>query len=202
MINLHAWLLALPLAFVAGAPVSSANAQDKTPEAVPRPPAAEAQSPSAANDLACDGGPVIYWAGSGPKVQVRRLGKISQENPLRLNSEVVPALVIEVNINGKIATAHGQSFEAMRRAGPPQQLEEESGQPIEWDAKLAGLPKTILILSDQGSEVVARLQFTECGKAPKPARRRDLPAKAQLPNPPSPRSASESPHRIPQGAIQ
>jgi hypothetical protein len=200
MIKVRAGIIALPLAYVAGAQVSSVSAQPR--EAVPRPLAAQAESPSATNDVGCDAGAAIYWAGSGPKVQLLRRGKMSQVNPLRPSSEAAPALVVEVNINGKIATAHGDSFAAMRRAGPPQQLEEESGQPIEWDAKLADLPKYIQILSDHGSEVVARLQFTECGRAPKSARRRDLPAKAQLPNPPSPRSASESPHRIPQGAIQ
>jgi hypothetical protein len=198
MINVPACIIALSLACVAGGPVSSVNAQPN--EAAHRPLAAQAAS--ATKEVGCGAGAAIYWAGSGPKVQVLRRGKVRQENPLRPSSEAAPALVVEVNINGKIATALGESFETMRRAGPPKQVEEESGTRIEWDAKLVGLPTTILILSEDGPEVVARLQFTECGRAPKPARRRDLTGKAKSPNPPSPRSSGETSPPIPQGAIQ
>src|SRR5215212_10722511 len=83
-------------------------------------------------DVACAGA-AAYSAGSGPQVHVVRRGSMSLQNTLRPLSNATPAVVLQVTISGKVATAHGPDFEEMRRGGPPQQLEEESGSRIIWD---------------------------------------------------------------------
>ena len=72
-----------------------------------------------------------------------RRGSMSLQNALRPLSGATPAVVLQVTISGKVATAHGPDFEEMRRGGPPQQLEEESGSRIMWDKHLGALPRTI-----------------------------------------------------------
>ena len=68
---------------------------------------------------------------------------------------VPPATVLEVTIKGKLAAAYGPTFQEMRRAGPPQELEREIGNPIRWGPNLAKLPHEIVILG-----IVERLSPT------------------------------------------
>jgi len=138
----------------------------------------------------------LYWAGSGPQVQVIRRGALTLangqpplENPLR-------SLALEVRINGKLATACGPTYDKMRRAGPPNQLEGETGSKIQWEKTLGALPNRILILSDDESEVIARLEFLRCGSS-------DNPAQKPSTRSPSHEAADQaSPRTLPRGAIQ
>jgi hypothetical protein len=134
----------------------------------------------------------LYSAGSGPQVQVVRRGSINQN----AFSGALPSLVLQVNINGKIATAYGPDFQEMRRAGPPQQLEEETGGKIEWETGLRALPGIILIVSDDGPEVIARLQFIGCATA------RNRPMRAKAPKPSTKPEEQAPPRALPRGAIQ
>ncbi len=78
---------------------------------------------------------------------------------------------------GKVAPAYGPSFEGMRRAGPPSQLEEETGSSITWASDLSGLPISINIIAEESSEVVARLRFEGCGSRLAPSLPRRRPAR-------------------------
>src|SRR5215208_5320223 len=113
---------------------------------------------------------------------VVRRGSMSLQNALRPLSNTAPAVVLQVTISGKVATAHGRDFEEMRRGGPPQQLEEESGSRIMWDKHLGALPRTILIVGDERSEPIARLRFVACTNVPKVAPARDRAVRTRGPN--------------------
>jgi hypothetical protein len=143
-------------------------------------PTAPVPQPTPTPEVACGTHGAVYWAGSGPEVQVVRRGTMDQHNPLRPAPDP-PAVVLQVSIGGKTATAYGPSFESMHRAGPPQQLEEESGSRIKWDSNLDGLPSTFQIVAEDGPEIIARLQFQKCAPPPKQARERDRPGQAQAP---------------------
>jgi hypothetical protein len=81
--------------------------------------------------------------------------------PIGTLNDVPPATVLEVTIRGKLAAAYGPTFQEMRRAGPPQELEREIGNPIRWGPNLAELPHDIVILGDN-REVVANLRYLKC----------------------------------------
>ena len=53
-------------------------------------------------------------------------------------------------------------FQEMRRAGPPQELEREIGNPIWWGPNLAELPHDILIVGDKSKNVIANLRYLKC----------------------------------------
>jgi hypothetical protein len=140
------------------------------------------------------GDAVWYWAGSGPRVQVVRRGSMALQNELLPLPSSSRSLVLQVRINGKDATAHGSNFLELRRAGPPRELEKETGSRIEWQAGLGTLPETIHILHDDG-EVIARLQSIGC-ESPEQTTRVKTPPRAPKPAERSP------PENLPRGAIQ
>jgi hypothetical protein len=148
----------------------------------------------------CGRSSAVYWAGSGPRVNVTRRGVLSERKPLEPKAAATESIVVEVRISGKLATAHGPSFDAMRRAGPPSQLEEETGSAITWANDLSGLPKMFNILAEEGPEVVARLRFEACGArlAAPPERIRP----ARKPDASSSPKRDSAPTHLPQGAIQ
>ncbi len=123
-------------------------------------PTQPADSRAKASITSCQGA-AVFSAGSGPEVHVMRQGILDQRNPLSSLSDAPPAIVLEVTIRGKLAAAYGPSFEQMRRAGPPQDLERETGNAIEWTPDLNSLPRDILIAGDHG-EVIAKLRFIRC----------------------------------------
>ena len=152
-------------------------------------------------NVACAGA-AAYSAGSGPQVHVVRRGSMSLQNALRPLSGATPAVVLQVTISGKVATAHGPDFGEMRRGGPPQQLEEESGSRIMWDKNLGALPRTILIVGDDRSEPIARLRFVACTNVPKVAPAGDRAVRTRGPNAGA-KPPEQAPTRaLPQGAIQ
>ena len=82
----------------------------------------------------------------------------------------------------QVGAAHGHDFDEMRRGGPPQQLEEESGSRIRWDKHLGALPRTILIVGDDRPEPIARLRFVACTNIPKVAPAGDRAVRPRGPN--------------------
>ena len=124
-------------------------------------------------------GVAVFSAGGGPEVHVLRRGMLDQRNPLAPSTNVPPATVLEVTIRGKLAAAYGPTFQEMRRAGPPQELEREIGNPIRWGPNLAELPHDIVIVGDN-REVIANLRYLKCLPQPKaiagPRRRREFEA--------------------------
>ena len=146
-------------------------------------------------------GAAAYSAGSGPQVHVVRRGSMSLQNALRPLSNAAPAVVLQVTISGKSATAHGPDFGEMRRGGPPQQLEEESGSRVRWDKNLGALPRTILIIGDDRSEPIARLRFVACTNIPKVAPAGDRAVRPRGPN--AGAKPPQAPTRaLPKGALQ
>jgi hypothetical protein len=184
----------MALSWVLGA--SPALSQAGPPATTARPP-----EPGAASaEVSCAGTP-IYWAGSGPEVRVLRRGTIDQRSPLAPQDEALLATVLEVSIRGKAAATYGPSFHEMRRAGPPYEVEQQFGAAIQWESELAGLPHEILLVGDDGADVVARLRFVKCVARPKPrpARERAAPSRPTE----APAAAQQRPPiAVPQGAIQ
>ena len=190
----HALLSALLLLLLSTSPVF-AQAAPVAPEGT------EGGAKKDPADVACAGA-AAYSAGSGPQVHVVRRGSMSLQNTLRPLSNATPAVVLQVTISGKVATAHGRDFEEMHRGGPPQQLEEESGSRLIWDNHLGALPRTILILGDDRSEPIARLRFVACTNVPKVAPAGDRAVRTRGPNAGA-KPPEQAPTRaLPQGAIQ
>ena len=128
-----------------------------------------------------------------------RIGTLDQRNPLAPLTNAPPSIVVEVTIRGKLASAHGPSFQQLRRGGPPQDLERELGNPIQWEPNLATLPREVLIVGEERAEVIAKLRFVKCSAAPAPPVRRPVKSKAK------PRDAPAAPSKpvgpLPRGAI-
>ncbi|HEX2727849.1 MAG TPA: hypothetical protein VHN20_18645 [Beijerinckiaceae bacterium] len=135
-------------------------------------------------------------------MSVIRRGRIDQRNSLAPQPEAVMANVLEVSIRGKAAAAFGPSFQEMRRAGPPQEVEREFGAAIAWEASLAGLPNEILLLEDDGADVVARLRFVKCLAPPKPRPTRERAAPARPSEAPAAAKPKPPAVPVPRGAIQ
>jgi hypothetical protein len=172
------------------------------------PAAAQNNPPSPASDTTEAGGSdcgtraALYTAEKGFKLWVTRRGAMTQENPLRpLSPE--PKLVLEVAVNGRIATAHGADFAHLQRSGPPSQLEETSVGPIRWEPKMEGMPATMKVVADDGRVVLGPLRFVECAEAPKiAAAAAKRPARKAAPQGgPAPSSQAPSGLALPQGAI-
>ena len=72
----------------------------------------------------------------------------------------------------------------MRRAGPPQELEREIGNPIQWGPNLANLPHDIVILGDY-REGVANLRYLKCLPSRKQSRAPGERASSKPPEAPS-----------------
>ena len=128
-------------------------------------PLGSATSP-AVSDGNCDTKAALYATEKGFKIWVTRRGMMTQENPLRpLSPET--KLVLEVAVNGRIATAHGADFASLQRSGPPQELELTSVGPIRWEPGLNGMPSTLRVVAEDGSLILGPLRFASCGEAPK-----------------------------------
>ena len=162
---------------------------------------AQANTPVSSGPETCGKNPAVYWAGAGPKVQVLRHGSFRQRKALEPEGASTEAVVVEVRIDGKSASAYGPSFDRLQRGPASQELEQEVGEKIRWRDGPASLPPALVILSDEGSDVVASLRFESCGTA-RPAGR-SRPSKQQVPTPQANPPASGNPSRaLPRRAIQ
>lgn len=181
---------------------SVAGAQEVKPRAV-RPPKNAAQPApkppvGAASPEDCGTNSAIYWAGSGPKVHVIRQGTLTERKPLDPTSPLTQMVVLEVRILDKLAATYGPSFESMRRSGPPNQVEEETGSAIKWLGNLTGVPRSLSIIAEDGSEVVATLRFEGCGSR-RPNERRHS---ARNQDEGQGHNPQRDPATLPRGAIQ
>jgi hypothetical protein len=158
------------------------------------PPAPSAPSPIAppapAPQIACAAKTPLYTADNGFKMWVVRRGNLAPGG-------AEPRIVLQVNIDGSLATAHGPDFAHMQTSGRAAQLEQQSGGRIAWDQKLGPLPDTIEIVSEGSGDPISRLRFKECGTPP---RGKAEPA-ARSPQP-EPRAEAPPAFPIPQGVFQ
>jgi hypothetical protein len=166
------------------------------------PPAADALADRAESATVGCPGAAVFSAGGGPEVHVMRVGTLDQRNPLAPLTDAQPATVLEVKIRGKLAAAYGPNFQELRRAGPPQDLERELGNAIEWKSNLAELPRNMLILGSEKAEVIARLQFVKCLAIPKARPPREERVKAPSAKPPSTSRQERPALPIPRGTLE
>lgn len=156
----------------------------------------------------CGARAALYDAEGGSKVWVVRKGWIGQDSALNPLSAKGQEVVLEANIAGKVVTAYGPDLGPLIAGGSPQQLEQSRGEQIKWQGSLDRLPETVQIASEDGSGVVARLRFVQCGSPPSGAREVSRQTKPKPPKAASaPRSApaeAETPKAfpVPQGALQ
>lgn len=130
-----------------------------------------------------------------------RRGSLVVNDPLRpLSRDTM--LVLQIIVNGRVATAYGPDLSQLRRGGPPATLEEQNGESIRWEGGNDAPPPVLRIVADDGRVVFDRLAFSGCEDAPavrSPSRARpDTPA-------PAPRAGSRPPKppvALPQGAIR
>lgn len=178
-------LLALS-ALLSGATVRS---EAQAPE-VPMPAAGPAAPP------ACGAQAARYEDGRGFGLLVTRTGEMRIDNPLRPLTPETNHL-LQVVIAGKVATAYGSDFAALRRGGAPDAVEAMLGGSIRWRAGLPALPDPIAIVAEDGAPL-ARLSFRACEDPPAlkaaPQARRKAPSKD---------AADKAPpgFSMPQGAI-
>jgi hypothetical protein len=152
------------------------------------------------SEVTCTG-VAVFSAGGGPEVHVLRRGTLDQRSPLAPLTNLPPAIVLEVTIRGKLAAAHGPSFQEMRRAGPPQELERETGNPIQWEPNLASLPRNILIIGDDKA-VVANLGYLKCLPGRRAPSARNDRAKPRASEPPAAAKGQGPAFPVPQGAME
>lgn len=129
------------------------------PAGAPGAAVAPVPTPSAA-EVACAPKSPLYSADNGFRMWVMRRGNLAPGG-------AEPRIVLQVNIDGSLATTHGPDFARMQTAGAAAQLEQQSGGRIAWDSKLGPLPETIEIVAEGSTDVVSKLRFKECGTPPK-----------------------------------
>jgi hypothetical protein len=81
-------------------------------------------------------------------------------------------------------------------------VQELHAAPIKWEATNDRLPATIQMVAEDSSDVLARLQFKECGSPPK--RQVKPPPKVQVPKTPPDAGAGDAPPPkapLPKGAL-
>jgi hypothetical protein len=151
----------------------------------------------AKGEVTCPGS-ASYSAGAGPDVVVTRRGYLDEVNPLTPATHINRRQVLRVNIAGKTATAYGPGFQALRRGPGPEQLEQIMNAAITWEQALGSLPSTMVILAEDGPEVVAKLRFKTCTAAARSrsgAQPKTYDVQQEDREPPPPRA-------LPRGAIQ
>ena len=166
----------------------------------------EAQAPESpmpaagpAAPVACGALAARYEDGRGFGLLVTRAGEVRVENPLRPLTPEVNHL-LQVVIAGKVATAYGSNFAALRRGGAPGAVEAMLGGSIRWQAALPVLPDPLAIVAEDGAPL-ARLSFRACEDAP--AVKAAPQARKKAPANPSKDAARKTPpgFSMPQGAI-
>ena len=172
-------------------------------EAPLRPSVAEEEPRVPAPSCGAEAG--LYGSG-GLKLWVTRRGTIEQENPLRpLSRETL--LVLQVAVNGRLATAYGPDADHLRQGSAPARLEEASGHPVRWAPDGAELPASLRIVAEDGTVLLGPLAFQSCGPAPRAvpqAAAKPVPPPKGRPNPPAasaPASGAPPGLSLPQGAI-
>jgi hypothetical protein len=130
-------------------------------------------------------------------VHVVRVGTLDQRNPLAPRTNAPALIVLEVRIRGKAASAYGTTFHELRRSGPPDDLERDYGNAIQWERTLSTVPQELLILAEEQGEVVAKLRFLKCSAPPNPRGRETKPKPRA-----SPRALENPIERLPRGTLE
>ena len=178
-----------------GSSLGGGPASAQAPEPVP------AERPRVASPAECEGKAALYTAGK-IQVWVTRKGSMREDNPLRpLSPETLT--VLQVAVNGRLASAVGRNFDQMRQGDAPNRLQEASGYPIVWDENAQSFPTSFRVVAEDGRLRLGPLVFQSCGDAPA--------AVAEKPRPPRATSRSAGEGRrgdsggnrpgLPQGAI-
>ncbi len=197
-----AW--AAPAQQVPAAPVAT-TATPVPPSQAPAAPPLNEPTPSAGlpPGQPCGASAARFENGKTFKMVVARAGQIQTTNPLRpLTPEVNEVLLVV--IGGKVATAYGPDFTALRRGSAPAAVEAMLGGPIKWRPTLPTLPDSMTIVSEEGAPL-AQLTFQACETPPavktppKAEARKKAPAKRAPPK----AAAEKTPpgFSLPQGAI-
>lgn len=158
----------------------------------------------------CAGRAALY--AGGPKSTkiwvVRRGSMVMAENPLRPMSRD-RALVLQVVVNGRLATAFGPDPQHLRQGGAPVDIERLGAEPIRWAKDDTPTPPALRVVADDGTVLLGPLPFVECADPPsaKPvaARRAEKPAPIERrPTGAAARAVPEGPSipGLPQGALQ
>ncbi|TDR93551.1 hypothetical protein [Enterovirga rhinocerotis] len=199
----HARLLAI--AFAGLLPLQSASAQ---PSRAPAAVQGEAASPARPKDCTPQAAVYADPAPKGVKLWVLRQGTmVLPENPLRPLSRD-EAVVFEVVVNGRRASAWGPDSHHLRQGGALQALEREASGPIRW-ADAGEPPAAIRVVAEDGRPLLGPLAFGGCEDAPDakpvamPTPKKERPARTRPgrneagPAPGGPSSGSH----LPQGAL-
>ncbi|WP_375459587.1 hypothetical protein [uncultured Enterovirga sp.] len=140
--------------------------------------------------------------GKGPKVWVVRRGEMARENPLRpLTPERL--VVLQVVVNGRLATAYGPDYDNLQQGGAPRDLERDAADPIRWQPGADGLPPTFRVVAQDGAVLFAGMRFAECVEPPKSRVAAPAPRRAD-PDRPDRKAAEERSKPqpgLPQGAM-
>ena len=111
---------------------------------------------------ACQDRAALYSGDRGLRLWATRLGSMAPENPLRPISGNRLA-VLQVTVNGRLATAYGPDFDHMQQGAAPKQLEAVVGTRIEWSGPGEPFPEAFRIVTADGTPVLGPLRFQECG---------------------------------------
>lgn len=155
---------------------------------------------------ACADKAALYATDKGLQVWVMRRGSMERDNPLRPLSRD-RLIVLQVAVNGRLASAYGPDFGNLRQGAAPQQLEREGAGQILWDAGLAELPAAIRVVAEDGSVLFGPIRFGGCVDPPQVAapapRRSDTKTGPDRRAGPDRRTggATGDPSRLPQGAL-
>jgi hypothetical protein len=137
------------------------------PVAAPTLPQREAARPEVPRpEVSCGQKAALYEATNGFRMWVTRKGLLRLP-ALPQRQAAQQDVVLQVSINGGIASLRGPSFSAMTRGGPPQEIEQAARQPINWERLTDALPEAIEVVPDGGAGVLARLTFKACGSPPR-----------------------------------
>ena len=114
---------------------------------------------------ACGAQAALFSADRGLKVWVTRRGAAERDNPLR---PLTPdrLVVLQVVVNGRLATAVGLDYDSLHQGRAPPQVERDMSQPIRWEPSVDGMPGLFTIVADDGTVMIGPMRFAECADAP------------------------------------
>lgn len=115
---------------------------------------------------ACSGKAALFTSDRGTKLWVVRRGEMTMpENPLRPLSRD-NAVVLQVVVNGRLATAVGTDYANLRQGGAVRDVEREGAEPVRWIEGFDGLPPALRVVAEDGSVLIGPMRFASCEDAP------------------------------------
>lgn len=175
-------------------------------------PAPDGAAPAPAD---CAPKAALYQSGKGLKLWVLRQGTlVLAENPLRPLSRD-EAVVLEVVVNGRRATAYGPDLDNLRQGGSLKSVEREGREPVRW-AEGRAAPAALRVVAEDGRVLIGPMAFAGCEESPaakaiadKPPPKAERPARGKGQGKgkaaaPAAAGAADAPPpaHLPQGALQ